>query len=197
MDVREPVAAYGKNRFSKDEYLDMEKSSDVKHEFYRGEIFAMAGAGARHNIIFANLFGELAQKLKGNKCRPYGSDLLIHIPENTLYTYPDISIISGDILDKNDFDGGVVSAAVIVEILSTSTKTYDRGDKFKLYRDIPTLKEYILIDSESINIEAFRINKENHWELEEYKTIDETLNIAAVSIAISLFDIYEGTKLLQ
>lgn len=197
MEVREPVAAYGKNRFSKDEYLDMEKNSDVKHEFYRGEIFAMAGAGIRHNIIFANLFGELAQKLKGNKCRPYGSDLLIHIPENTLYTYPDISIICGDILDKNDFDGGVVNPAVIVEILSTSTKTYDRGDKFKLYRDIPTLKEYILIDSESINIEAFRINKENHWELEEYKTIDETLNIAAVSTAISLFDIYEGTKLLQ
>ncbi|MES1221446.1 MAG: Uma2 family endonuclease, partial [Bacteroidota bacterium] len=102
MELREPFVAYGKNKWTEQEYLDFENASLEKHEFYRGEIFAMAGAGDRHNIIFSNIFGELSYKLKGKSCRPYGSDMRIHIPENTLYTYPDISIICGDLLQKGE-----------------------------------------------------------------------------------------------
>jgi Uma2 family endonuclease len=84
---------------------------------------------------------------------------------------------------------------VLIEILSPGTKDYDRGGKFKLYRDIPTLREYILIDSESISIEAFRINKNSHWELEEYKLKSETLLIPCLERSLTLEEIYEGTKL--
>jgi len=158
MEVREPAIAYGKQKFSIQEYLEMEEAAAEKHEYYKGEIFAMSGAKWPHNTIFKNLFGTLFGKLKGKPCQPYGSDVRIHVEANTLFTYPDISIICGERSTLNNDDYNILNPTVIIEILSPSTKGYDRGDKFKLYRDIPTLKEYILVDSESINIEVFRLN---------------------------------------
>jgi Uma2 family endonuclease len=105
MEVREPVVIYGKKTLTVEEYLQYEKTADEKHEYYKGEIFAVAGASARHNIIFKNTFRDLATFLKNKPCQPYGSDLRIHIPENTLFTYPDISIICGElILSEADED---------------------------------------------------------------------------------------------
>ncbi|MBX2921111.1 MAG: Uma2 family endonuclease [Chitinophagaceae bacterium] len=194
MEIREPAAPYGKKKLTPAEYLEWERSVQQKHEYYQGEVFAMAGAGKRHNKIYSNLFGRLAALLQGNACQPYGSDLRIHIPENTLFTYPDISIICRDIVDEGD-EEYVVEPSVIIEILSPSARGYDRGEKFRLYRDIPSLKEYILIDSESIAIEAFRINTATHWELEEYRSLKEALLIRTVELILPLADIYEGTKL--
>jgi Uma2 family endonuclease len=197
MEVREPAVAYGKQKISIAEYLEMENTSLEKHEYYKGEVFAMAGAKVPHNIITGNLMIALGQKLKGKSCRPFNSDLRIHVEKNTLFTYPDISVICGDITTLNNDDYNVLNPSVIVEVLSGSTKNYDRGEKFKLYRDIPTLKEYILVDSESINIEAFRLNVSNHWELKEYRTDSEPLQINTINISLSLSEIYEGTDLLQ
>ena len=203
-EVREPAAVYGKNKFTAEEYLEFESASVEKHEYYRGEIFpmhghgeflAMSGAGNNHNEIFSNLFLSIGNQLKGKKCRPYGSDMRMHIPENTLYTYPDISIYCKDPVDKPGGDNAT-NPTVIIEILSASTRNYDMGGKFALYRDIPTLKEYILVDSESTNVYVFRINESGHWELEEYKKTNEVMNIKSVQISIPLTDIYEGTKLI-
>lgn len=146
----------------------MENAATEKHEYYKGEIFAMSGAKMPHNTIHKNLMGRLFAKLDGKSCQPYGSDTRIHIEANTLFTYSDISIICGEVITLNNDDYNVLNPAIIIEVLSSSTKNYDRGEKFKLYRDIPTLKEYILVDSESIHIEVFRINENNHWEQEEY-----------------------------
>lgn len=112
-ELREPALAYGKKKWTEEEYLEMERAALDKHEYYLGEIFAMAGAGNRHNIIFRNIFAELGYKSKGKSCRPYGSDLRVHIPENSLYTYPDISFFCGNLeshLQKGDdnFVGPVV-----------------------------------------------------------------------------------------
>ena len=118
---------------------------------------------------------DIATALRGKPCQPYGSDMRINIPENTLFTYPDISIICGDIIPSEYDEDTATQPIVVIEILSKSTREYDRIGKFQLYRDIPVLREYILVDSESVNIEAFRINSNNHWELEEYKTISGEL----------------------
>ena len=174
----------------------MELSSLEKHEYYQGEIFAMAGASPRHNVIFKNLFWELAYRLKGNLCQPYGSDLRIHIPENSLYTYPDISIICRDIVGPEEDNETAILPTVLIEILSPSTKDYDRGTKFKLYRDIPSLREYVLVDSDAISVEVFRINGEGNWQLYEYKTPNELLEIKSLDFQLSLKEIYERTKLL-
>ena len=196
MEVKEPAIAYGKQKFTIEEYLKMEREAEQKHEYFEGEIFAMSGAGERHNVIFSNLFGELAYKLKGNPCRPYGSDLRIHIPENTLFTYPDISIICRDIVTDDKDNDTVIQPSVLIEILSLSTRNYDRGNKFKLYRDIPSLKEYVLVDSEAISVEIFRFSVNGHWQLHEHKDLADSLHIISVGFQITLGEIYHGTKLM-
>ena len=192
MDVREPAVAYGKQKFTIEEYLAMEEAAIEKHEYYRGEIFAMSGTKVPHNRISGNLYATLHQKLKGKKCRPYNSNQRIHIEVNTLFTYPDISVVCGEDVTLNDDNWNILNPAVIIEILSPSTKNYDRGEKFKLYRDIPALKEYILVDSETVHIEIFRLNESNHWELEEYDAAEEMLYIKTINEKISLSDIYTG-----
>ncbi len=192
MEVREPAIAYGKEKMSIEEYLKMENASIEKHEYYRGEIFAMSGAKVPHNTVHKNLLGSLFIKLKGKKCQPYGSDVRIHIQSNTLFTYPDICIICGEVITLNNDDYNVLNPTVIIEILSKSTKNYDRGEKFKLYRDIATLKEYILVDSESIHIEVFRLNETNRWELEEHNSITDDLQVKSIDASILLSEIYEG-----
>jgi Uma2 family endonuclease len=196
MEIREPAIAYGKQKFTIEEYLQMERASEQKHDYYSGEIFAMSGAGNRHNVIFKNLYGDLAYKLRGKPCQPYGSDLRVHIPENTLFTYPDISIFCRDIIDDKGDDDVFVQASVLIEILSPSTRDYDRGTKFKLYRDIPSLKEYVLVDSETVSVEIFRLNETGHWQLQEYKSRDELIQIHTVSFEILLDELYRGTKLM-
>ncbi len=195
MEVNEPAVAYSKQKMSIEEYLEMENAADEKHEYYKGQIFAMSGAKMPHNRITSNLLIALGLKLKGKKCQPYGSDARIHIESNTLFTYPDISIICGEIITLNNDDYNVLNPTVIIEVLSKSTKNYDRGEKFKLYRDITSLKEYILVDSESIHIEIFRLNENGHWELEEYNSLTETVIIKSIDETVFLSDIYDGVRM--
>jgi len=194
-ELREPAVAYGKNKFTIEEYLQMELASKEKHEYYHGEIFAMSGAKVLHNIISGNIYYGLRKRLDGKSCKPFSSDQRIHIPQNSLFTYPDISIICGEIITLDNDDWNILNPSVIIEVLSPGTKDYDRGGKFKLYRDIATLKEYILVDSETISIEVFRINDGGHWELEEYRKIDDSLLIKSIQVSIPVIEIYEGTKL--
>jgi Uma2 family endonuclease len=182
--------------FTEKEYLEIERSALDKHEFYKGEIFAMSGASIPHNIIAMNCYIDLGTKLKGKNCNPFGSDLRIHIPKNTLYTYPDISIICGDIETTDDKFDTVTNPSVIIEILSESTKNYDKGGKFTLYREIESLKEYILIDSEAVMVEKFIKNVDNSWQLTEYKKLEDFFTIDTVAIKMELTTIYAGVKLI-
>lgn len=191
--LREAAVAYGEKLFTEAEYLRQEWKHEQKHEYFRGKIFAMAGASPRHNIIFKNVFGDLAYHLKKKPCQPYGSDLRIHIPENSLFTYPDISIICGSILPSPFDKETAVGPSVIIEILSAATRKYDRGTKFNLYRDIPVFKEYILIDSDNLNIERFCRAEHNIWESVAYTEPSQKLFIQTIDYSLSLEDIYEGT----
>jgi Uma2 family endonuclease len=196
-EVREPIAEYKNKRLGIQEFLAFERASAEKHEYYQGEVFAMSGAGNRHNSIQVNLIVTLGTLLKGKPCRPYGSDMRLHIPENTLFTYPDVAVYCHETKSEDLNEDNAVEPTVIIEILSPSTRSYDRGDKFKLYREISSLKEYILVDTESILIEIFRLNAQNHWELEEYKSVDQSLEITSLNLSIPMTEIYEGTKLLN
>lgn len=188
--VEEPVPKY--NYVSQEAYLEAEREALEKHEYYQGEIFAMSGASKRHNRIFTNFFGELSHKLKGKSCLPYGSDLRIHIPENTLYTYPDISIICGEMELTDDKFDTATNPSVIIELLSDSTRNYDKGEKFTLYRDISSLQEYILVDTEKIHVERHVRNADNSWQLTDHKSIDDSFTISTVQLNFLLKDIYEG-----
>jgi Uma2 family endonuclease len=202
MEVNEPAVAYGKNKYTEQEYLQMERIATERHEYYKGEIFqmyghgdllAMSGAATPHNVIFSNLFGELASQLKGKECMPLGPDMRLYVKENTLYTYPDIAVYCKDPTDGLE-DDIAVNPTVIVEILSPSTRNYDMGGKFALYRDIPTLKEYILVDAKVLHVSAFRLNDAKHWELEEYKNVEHTLIFKSINVSITLQEIYKRVK---
>lgn len=189
--VREPVAANGKKVFSIEEYLEFEEASDERHEYYHGEIFAMSAPKVQHSIIAVNITVFLGRKLKDKGCRPFNVNTRIHIPSNTLFTYPDVFLICGDIKTMNNDNWNVLNPSVIFEILSPSTRNYDRGKKFELYKDIPTLKEYILVDSKKVHVQSFYKNKHGNWELTEYTSLTEKLKIKTVDLAIKLSDIYE------
>ncbi|GAA4755616.1 Uma2 family endonuclease [Flavisolibacter ginsenosidimutans] len=195
MDVQEPAQAYSRKNWTIEEYLEMETASDEKHEYYHGEVFAMSGALQPHNAIAANVLSELRIGLKGKGCRPYGSDMRIHIQSNTLFTYPDVSVFCSEVKTLNDDKFNALNPVVLIEVLSKSTKAYDRGDKFKLYRDITSLKECVLIDSMSVFIEAFAVNASGHWELREYETVDDVLQFQSLPVSIPLKDIYEDSGL--
>jgi Uma2 family endonuclease len=191
--VEEPAPKY--NFISAEEYLAMERVADTKHDYYRGEVFATSGASFEHNEISSNVIGLLKNRLLGKPCRPYGSNLRVHIPENTLYTYPDISIICGG----PSFLGGefdtIVNPSVLIEILSKSTKDYDRGSKFNLYRSIKSLNEYVLIDSTAVSVEIFSRNPDNSWRLVEFKNLADSFTIATIEVTLSLKDVYENIQL--
>ena len=187
--VNEPALKY--NYISPEEYLEAERAALEKHEYYQGEIFAMSGASLKHNKIFSNLFRDIAFKIKGKGCRPYGSNLRIHIPKNTLFTYPDISIICGEPDLTDDKFDTATNPSVIIELLSKSTRNYDKGEKFTLYRDIDSLQEYILVDTEKVYVEKHIRNADNNWQLTEYKTSDSSFIITTFSLSFLLKDIYE------
>ncbi|MCC6287057.1 MAG: Uma2 family endonuclease [Chitinophagaceae bacterium] len=195
MEVREPVVAYSRQKFTIEEYLAMEEAAVEKHEYYKGDIFAMSGSKVAHNEISGNFFAALHNRLRGKKCKPYNSNQRVHIEANSLFTYPDISVVCDEVLTRNNDNWNILNPVVIIEVLSPSTKNYDRGEKFMLYRDIPTLREYILVDSKSIHIEVFRLNTTLRWELEEYKSLEDLLHIKAINETIPVAEIYDEVRM--
>lgn len=195
LELREPVTAYGKRTFSIEEYLEYENASPEKHEYYHGEIFAMAGASINHVCIERNLLVELGNALRNSPCQPYGSNFRLHIPSNTLYTYPDITIICGDPFAMITDGQSASPATIIIEVLSPSTRNYDRDLKFKLYQEIPTLKEYILVDSVRISIDSYRKTTEGQWKLTNYNSTSATIQLKALNLLISMSAIYRHTNL--
>ena len=195
MEVREPAIAYSHQKMSIEEYLAFENESSEKHDYYQGEVFAMSGAKVTHNEIVVNTLAAVHHFLKGKTCKPYNGDQRVYVEKNSLFTYPDMSIFCDKIITRNNDELNAVNPAVIIEVLSPGTKDYNRGLKFKLYRDIDSLKEYILIDSENVNVEAFSINQNGLWELREYKNIDQTLLIQTIQMELPVQTIYDGKKL--
>ena len=179
--------------YSEEEYLRLENDALEKSEYFQGQIIKMAGAGPNHNRVKDNVIGEIYPVLKKNKsCKSSSSDQRIHIPANSLYTYPDIIIVCG----PNKFSKldriTIVNPSVIIEILSPSTTDYDRGQKFKLYRDIETLLEYVTIDSRKADAQVFRRMPDNQWILaDDAFSLTETITIQTIGATLQVADLYD------
>ncbi len=186
--MAQPAVKY----YTQEEYLAFERESTERHEFYRGEIFNMSGASYEHNVIEDNIRVDLGSFLKGKNCRSLGSNLRVHVKENTLYTYPDVLIVCGEpeFLD-NTFDT-LLNPSVLFEILSLSTANYDKGVKFELYRDIQSLQEYVLVNSNKTHVELYQRNNDNSWTLTEYKNATDVFELKTINKPMQLSEIYEG-----
>lgn len=177
---------------AREEYLALEEQSEIKHEFFQGEIFAMSGGTYNHAEIAGNIYASLKAKLRGHPCRPMNSDMRIHTPSG-LDTYPDVSVFCGK-PELQDKQRSLLNPTVIVEVLSPSTRTYDRGDKFALYRAIPTLQDYLLVDSEQVLLEHFRRTPDNEWVLHEYRALEDDVTLTALGETLNLDVIYENIE---
>ena len=183
-----------KHQFTFEEYLAKERVAEVKSEYSRGQIIAIAGGSPRHNTISVNTSSSLRGRLRGLPCRPFNSDQRIRIHTNGLTTYPDVSVVCGEFqVDSVDRDA-IVNPRVIFEVLSQSTESYDRGKKFELYRQLDSLEEYVLVSQDEALIERFSRQEKGSWLLTVFKGLNAELELQTVAINLPLSEIYEDVK---
>jgi Uma2 family endonuclease len=178
-----------------EEYLTLEEEAEVKHEYFQGETFAMAGGTIAHNQIVTNTTGELHSFLKGKPCQVFNSDQRIHIEAVSLFTYPDLSIVCGEPERWNNRNDVITNPVVVIEVLSKKTQNYDRGDKFKFYRSLPSLKEYILISSTEILIERYTKQATAFWTLKEAANPEDAFLVETIDFSCPIKELYSNVAL--
>lgn len=177
-------------RMTAAEYLAWERQADARHEYLNGEIVAMAGASEEHNLIVANLIGELRTRLRGRGCRAYPNDMRVRVLETGLYTYPDVTVVCGEPLFEDAHRDTLLNPTLIIEVLSPSTEAYDRGAKFAHYRELSSLKEYVLIAQDRVSVERYVRQQENEWLLSAFSDPAGALSLASVGCDLPLSEIY-------
>jgi Uma2 family endonuclease len=186
-----------RRRYTFAEYLALDEASELKHEFHEGEILAISGTPPEHALITANTIAALHRILLGKRCRVYSADLKIGVKPGARTCYPDASIVCGPLeYDPNDPKRYVVTnPRVIVEVRSPTTEGYDRGDKFRHYRNIPSLAEYVLISQTAPIVETFFRQGDGSWLIAgAYTGLDSRARLRALDIEIALSDIYAGVE---
>jgi Uma2 family endonuclease len=178
-------------RLTENEYLAIERAAEFKSEFFEGEMFAMAGGTPQHSLIATNLAREFGNRLRAGNCVPYNADLRIKIETSGLYTYPDLSVICGPLEFAEGTNDTVVNPSVLVEVLSDSTEAYDRGKKFGHYRQIPTLREYLLVSQKEPRIEQFIRREDGRWLLNEAAGMGASIEIPSLQISLSLNEVFD------
>lgn len=178
-------------KYSAAEYLAHEREAEEKHEFYDGEIFAIAGANRRHNLIVVNLCGELRSALRGRPCETYLTDMRVKVSATGLYTYPDVTVVCGEPEFEDDVFDTLLNPQVIVEVLSPSTADYDRGAKFGHYRSLPSVREILLVDQERVHVVHTRRQEDDSWLLSDFRDAESTLRLTSLDVELKLSDVYD------
>ena len=181
------VTAY----YTPEEYLELEEKADYKNEYRDGEIISMTGGTTQHNKLALNLATGLNVALNDLNYEIYIGDVKLWIPRYREFTYPDVMVIEGQPVYYSTNTKIVTNPLLIVEVLSKSTKDYDRGDKFLYYRSIPEFKEYILIDPTKYYVMQYVKTSENQWILTEYETEDAMINLSSINVELSLKQLYK------
>ncbi|WP_071189246.1 Uma2 family endonuclease [Trichormus sp. NMC-1] len=177
--------------YSPAEYLELEVNSDIRHEYIDGLIIPMTGGTPDHNQVALNLSGTLNFLLKRQPYRVFVTDQRLWIPNRRIHTYPDIMVVQTPLVFEEGRKDTITNPVMIAEVLSTSTKSYDKDEKFAAYRTIPSFQEYILIDQYTMHVEQYSKADNNKWIFSEYSDSHDSLNLASVACQILLEDIYD------
>jgi Uma2 family endonuclease len=178
-----------------EEYLQREDAAEERSEYCNGEIFTMSGGSINHNQISGNVYVELNIALKKQNYRVYMADVKLWIPQRNNFKYPDVMIIEGQPQYYENRNDILLNPIVIIEVLSDSTKDYDRGDKFQQYRTLESLQHYILISQDSIHVEHFKKVAPYEWLLTDVNEIEGSLNLTNPELTLTLTDIYDRVDL--
>jgi Uma2 family endonuclease len=182
----QPVAS---KKWTPEEYLAWERLQPEKHEFFGGEVFDMEGATFEHNQLVINVAAELRAALRHKPCRVCASDLRVKIPATGLYTYPDASVVCGRPVFEDDKLDTLLNPLVLVEVLSDSTKDYDRGTKFTSYRTITSFRDYVLISTDKVLVEYHTRKDDGSWVLREFRA-GERFTIESLGCELAMDEIY-------
>ena len=180
-----------------EEYFELEFASEERYEYADGEIRLLAGGTPNHNFLVGNLLVVLKPLLKNQSCDVFVLAQRLWLPERNVYTYPDIMVLEKPIQLQEGRTDTVMNPCLIAEVLSKSTKDYDRSEKFLAYRTIETFQEYLLIDQYQIHVEHYVKTAANQWLLSEYKDPEITLTLSSVDIQLKIADLYENIDLAE
>jgi Uma2 family endonuclease len=186
MSVLQPQAFY-----SFDDYLRAERECvDARHEYFNGDVFAMTGASWEHNLITANLTGELSLALKQRPCYVVGNDMRVRVERANVGTYPDVAVLRDEPRFYDERRDTVVNPTLLIEVLSRSTEGHDRGGKFAAYRQLPSLRQYVLVAQDRVGIDLLTRETDERWVLTAFDTLDQTLVLDAIDCTIRMAEIY-------
>jgi Uma2 family endonuclease len=177
--------------YTVEEYLELEEQAEDRSEYIDGEIRLMPGGTTNHNKIAGNFYKKFPSQVQGQDYDIYIVDVKLWIPNYRIYTYPDIMVIKGEPVYEGTGTTKITNPLLIVEVLSNSTKNYDKTDKFKYYRSIPNFQEYIMIDQYSFSVEQFAKKAAGEWIFKEYEGENAILGLNSLDFQISLQEIYE------
>jgi Uma2 family endonuclease len=183
-------------RLTAAEYLEIERAAESKSEFFAGEMFATAGASEEHNLIVANVVGELRSHLKGRPCRVYPGGMRVKVSATGLCTYPDVVVICGDRQFDDQKRDTLLNPTLIVEVLSETTEAYDRSDKFDHYRQMESLQEYVLIAQDRPRLDHYaRQTGGRQWLLTVFRDLQEHAPLPSIGCELALAEVYEKVEL--
>jgi Uma2 family endonuclease len=179
-----------------DEWLEAERASlDERTEYLAGEAFAMTGASVEHNAIVVNIARELSIQMKGRPCQVYANDLKVRIRTADAGKYPDLIALCGEHQFQDGRRDVLLNPSLIVEVLSDSTEAYDRGKKFSIYRQIPSLREYLLVSQHQVLVELYSRADDGRWTLADFSALSERVPLPSVGCLLSLAEIYDKVEL--
>jgi Uma2 family endonuclease len=186
------MAANPKPHLTEQEYLERERKAEFKSEYLNGEVFAMAGGTLHHASIISDFSGELRNCLIGTTCQVLTQDMRVQASRGGLYAYPDILVFCGQPTLLDEKEDTLLNPILIVEVLSDSTRNYDLGGKFELYREIPTLQEYVTIEQKVVHITTRHRQEDGSWLLRDYVDLKGDLPLSSVVTNIAIAKIYRN-----
>jgi Uma2 family endonuclease len=189
------MSSQPKTFLTPEEYLAVERKAEYRSEYFNGEMFAMTGASRKHNLIALNVAGECRQQLKGQPCEAYVNNMRVRIPATGLYTYPDIVVVCGEPEFEDDFVDTLINPTLLVEVLSESTESYDRGKKSGCYRTIQSLAEYLLVAQDEYKVEQYVKQPDGRWLLTDIRSLEGVIELASVPCVLALKEVYDKVTL--
>jgi Uma2 family endonuclease len=181
-----------KPKMTVDEYVEWERTQTARHEYFNGEVFSQAGGTRRHSLIGSNVLRAIGNFLDEQDCEAHGSDMRVHVEATGYFAYPDVSVVCAPI--QGTSDDAITNPVLIVEVSSPSTADFDRGTKFNHYRQIPSLKEYIIFWQEDVRVEQHTRTNDELWLLRDINGIDQSLKLASIGQVLPLRTVYKKVK---
>ena len=188
------MATQPNHRVTPEEYLVRERQAETRSEYYQGQIFAMAGTSEQHNLIVTNLVLSLGPSLRQRKCRVYATDMRVLVSETGLYTYPDVVVVCGKPILADKHGDILTNPVVLIEVLSESTKDYDRGGKFHQYMRIASLQQYLTVSQTEMLIDQRIRQADNSWLIREFVPANGKVPIKSLGVELEFAEVYDQVE---